>query len=177
MADFALYVLTADDPAPKDERLARCARHYSGTPGAWETVRAPGGKPFFLHTPGLHFSVSHSGSFWVCAMGDAPVGADVQEHRPCRRAALSRRFFHPDEDAYLSAGAYRDFFPVWCAKESFVKYTGEGIRRDFSSFSVVSGGALTDRTEGAALRRVALEAGYELCLCAAEIGAVRVVRL
>lgn len=177
MTDIALYVLSIDDPAPKEERLARCARFHTGTSGRWETARASGGKPFFLHAPGLHFSVSHSGAFWVCAMGEASVGADVQEHRPCRREALSRRFFHPDEDAYLSAGAYRDFFAVWCAKESFVKYTGDGIRRDFSSFSVVSGGRLAAGTENASLRHIALETGYSLCLCAAEIGVCRVIRL
>lgn len=43
--------------------------------------RAPGGKPYFPDRPGLCFSLSHSGPWALCALGDGPVGADVETVR------------------------------------------------------------------------------------------------
>ena len=54
-------------------------------------ARQAQGKPWFPAAPELHFSISHSGGRWVCAFADAPVGLDLQAHRPCRALALARR--------------------------------------------------------------------------------------
>ena len=35
------------------------------------------GKPYFEALP-VHFNVSHSGMLWVCMVGDAPCGIDIQ---------------------------------------------------------------------------------------------------
>ena len=40
--------------------------------------RAPRGKPYFPDRPELCFSLSHSGPWALCALGDGPVGADVE---------------------------------------------------------------------------------------------------
>ncbi len=45
------------------------------------------GKPFFPDRPELHFSLSHCKTAIACALAPAPVGVDVQEVRPLRRAA------------------------------------------------------------------------------------------
>ena len=50
--------------------------------------RAPGGKPYFPDRPELCFSLSHSGPWALCALGDGPVGADVETVRPRREALL-----------------------------------------------------------------------------------------
>ena len=71
------------------------------------------GKPAFADLPGLHFSISH-----------------------CRQEAITRRFFHPREQAWLTQ--YPEaFFSLWTAKESVVKWSGKGIGEDFSRFSVI----------------------------------------
>lgn len=88
--------------------------------------RFPHSKPRFV-PEGLSFSVSHSGEYWVCGIGAAPLGLDLQRHQPCRTQAIAKRFFHPSETAWLNGQGPDAFFQIWTAKESYVKYTGEGI--------------------------------------------------
>jgi 4'-phosphopantetheinyl transferase len=83
----------------------------------------------------------------MCAFGGEPVGLDLQQHQNCARERIAKRFFHPAENAFLQSSGYDAFFDVWAAKESFLKYTGEGMRRPLSGFSVVSGEALSSGTE------------------------------
>lgn len=124
---------------------------------------APRGKPYFLHAPQLHFSISHSGTYWVCAFAAQPVGFDLQQRRACDAASLARRFFHPGEAAYVDAGG--DFFAVWCAKESYVKFTGCGIDAGFGTFCTAVPGAQTVQLPDVFLQQIAVVDGYAACLC------------
>lgn len=89
----------------------------------------PSGKPYFETAPELFFSLSHSGEWALCALGDAPVGADVQqitEYLP----RVAKRCFSPEEAACLEAmlpGRERDtaFTRLWAARESQVKLLGD----------------------------------------------------
>jgi phosphopantetheinyl transferase len=45
------------------------------------------GKPFFPERPELHFNLSHCQTAVACALDASPLGVDVQELRPLRRAA------------------------------------------------------------------------------------------
>ena len=131
------------------------------------------GKPFFSGHPELQFSITHSGTWWLCAFSGQPVGLDVQLHQThLPPEKLSRRFFHPMEDAFLAGGEYRQFFDLWSAKESWVKFTGRGLYDGTESFSVVSAEGAFPAVEGAQLRLLPFEAGYSLCLCARQIGGI-----
>lgn len=150
--------------------LYQAAARYSGrSPGELGPLTAgPWGKPAFSLHPELHFSLTHSGVWWMCALSSRPVGLDLQLHRShSPPEVLSRRFFHPREDAFLAARDYRDFFDLWSAKESYVKFTGRGFYLDPAQFSVVSPEGAFPRVEGAALRLIPLSPGYSLCLCTA----------
>lgn len=91
-------------------------------------ARRPNGKPYFPSRPELHFSVSHSGSLALCALGEVPVGADVELVRP-RSKGLPRYALSGGEYAWFEAGGERweDFYTLWTLKEARVKCTGEGI--------------------------------------------------
>lgn len=91
-------------------------------------ARQPGGKPWFPSHPELHFSVSRSGTLAFCALGEAPVGADVELVRP-RSKGLPRYALSGGEYAWFEAGGERweDFYTLWTLKEARVKCTGEGI--------------------------------------------------
>ena len=124
------------------------------------------GKPFFPNLPDLHFSLTHSGNWWICAFGVRPLGLDLQIHRssvPPQR--LSSRFFHPDEDAWLTQRAYQPFFDLWSAKESWVKYTGTGFFQDPASFSVVDQSGVFPCRPGVFLQIIPFRPDYSLCLC------------
>ena len=97
------------------------------------------GKPEFQNHPELHFNLSHSGAWVLCALADCAVGCDVEQIRPLK-AAVAERFFAPQEMRILNAASASErellFFRLWTLKESFVKASGEGLHRPFSSFSV-----------------------------------------
>lgn len=95
-----------------------------------EIARTGTGKPYFPDRPDLQFSLSHSGGLSLCALGDTPVGADVELVRPrspgLPRYALSEREY----TWYESRGSrWEDFYNLWTLKEARVKCTGEGLFR------------------------------------------------
>lgn len=94
---------------------------------------SPLGKPFLKDQPHIHFSLSHSGPWAVCAIGNAPLGVDVEQPR-CTME-IARRFFRKDE---LPETEDKDFLlRLWTAKEAFVKAIGLGLTAPLDSFKVV----------------------------------------
>lgn len=93
-------------------------------------ARTERGKPYFPGYPHLHFSVSHSGSLSLCALGEAPLGADIERVRP-RSAGLPRYALSDREYAWFQSRGSRweDFYALWTLKEARAKCTGEGIFR------------------------------------------------
>ncbi len=118
------------------ELLLRYALGRLGIPALPEIRADENGKPRFIEG-GPCFSLSHSGSWALCAVADREVGADIQERRACKEA-LVRRFFAPDErDAVLRApDRDRAFTSVWARKESYAKALGLGLKLPMESFSV-----------------------------------------
>ena len=124
------------------------------------------GKPYFPFLPHLHFSVTHSGDWWMCGFGAQPLGIDLQIHRShTQPKQLSGRFFHPDEDSWLAQRDYQLFFDLWSAKESWVKYTGTGFFQDPESFSVVDQAGVFPSRPDAVLQIIPFQPNYSLCLC------------
>lgn len=88
------------------------------------------GKPYLPDIPGIHFSLSHSGSMAMCAIADSPVGCDIQELSSVRHSErIAQRFFTSAEYARITTAAdrTREFVRLWTLKESYVKYLGTGI--------------------------------------------------
>lgn len=95
------------------------------------------GKPYLPDYPECCFSLSHSRGYAALACDDEPVGADIQQILSQKQHAL--RFLHPDEQkSILSAeDKAEQFCRIWTMKEAYVKLTGEGMSRSFSSFDVL----------------------------------------
>lgn len=92
------------------------------------------GKPALDHEGlSIHFNLSHSGDFALCAVSLSPVGVDIEKSRPLHSLeALSKRFFCLSEHNYIMAQAelaHRQdaFFKIWTAKEAVLKGLGVGI--------------------------------------------------
>jgi 4'-phosphopantetheinyl transferase len=81
------------------------------------------GKPVLARQSEVHFSLSHSGPWAMCAISDRPVGVDVQQVRPVK-LSIARRF-HPQEREWLSRQTegeqQAEFFRLWTRKEAWVK--------------------------------------------------------
>ena len=102
------------------------------------------GKPFLPDHPNLHFSLSHSGKWAMCALGNHPVGCDV-EATGRGNEKLTKRFFHPEEQRALAMLApdtrpewQREFARIWTRKESWLKADGRGLSKPMESFSVIT---------------------------------------
>ena len=105
------------------------------------------GKPYIPNLPGVHCSITHSGDWWACALAAEEVGLDLQKigERDIQRnrkginpTRIAKRFYHPLECAWLADKEEEEFYRVWAYKESYVKYTGDGLRNGLDFFSVVS---------------------------------------
>lgn len=134
--------------------------------GTYRVMRDGFGKPFVEGNP-VHFNLSHSGRWCVCAVSDGPVGVDVQEHRIISRA-VARRFYSAEEFCRLDAldgEAYaREFFRIWSLKESYIKCIGKGLAHPLSSFTVPPASSNPSRIEGIPAKSYVIE-GYSLALC------------
>jgi 4'-phosphopantetheinyl transferase len=97
----------------------------------WAT--GPEGKPQLAGEPGIHFNLSHSGPWVLCAVHHGPVGIDVEEVRP-REPLCAERIMAPEELGpflRLPPLAALDYFHrLWTLKESLLKATGAGLGLD-----------------------------------------------
>ena len=104
--------------------------HFGYTPIIKKNAK---GKPRFENEP-LFFSVSHSEKKVVVAISQGEVGIDVQKIKT-KKLRIMERKYHTNEIVNISDD--EDFTLIWCAKESYGKYLGEGIsyeskKNDFS---------------------------------------------
>ena len=132
------------------------------------------GKPRLTGRDRPQFSLSHSGVWALCAVGDSPMGVDIE--LPRCTLSMARRFFHPAEAAFVqSLPPQRQpeaLCRLWVAKEAFLKAEGVGLHRPLSSFCVRltgEGAALEDSPFSAPYRLHEYCLGaYRVCLCTRE---------
>ena len=151
--------------------LLRHSLEEVGIPAARQQMTTgPYGKPC-LAGGAVEFSLSHSGSWAVCALDRAPVGVDVE--RPRCSMATARRFFAPAEVAALEAMpeyARPDaLLRLWTAKEAFSKAVGAGLTLGLHTFTVTltAQGATLSQQESPLpfrLEEYTLP-GHRICLC------------
>lgn len=138
-----------------------------------ELVRNAYGKPFLKDHEGLHFNVSHSGQWIVCAVGREPVGIDVEKMEAVDMD-IAKRFFHKTEfNALINRDAsarVSHFFDLWTLKESYIKAVGKGLHLPLDSFALeLLGGewapVVGESGETYYFRQYAIEEGYKLSVC------------
>lgn len=99
------------------------------------------GKPVYPEGD-VHFSLSHSGPYVFCTLGDTPLGADIQEPRPVR-LSMARRFC-PEEQAYLQALPDAEqteaLLRLWCRKEAWVKAESRERMLRLDEYNVLADG-------------------------------------
>lgn len=109
---------------------------------AYEISYTENGKPY-LTDPAyahVHFSLSHSGGRVCCAVGDVPLGIDIQKVRKTddctREKNIAKRFFASCEYEELETlqvdpkGFVREFHRIWSIKEAYVKLQGGRIAEE-----------------------------------------------
>ena len=102
------------------------------------------GKPHLKENSHIHFNVSHSGDWVICAISSKPVGVDVEQMKE-RNIDIAERFYAEEEYESLLAceNVSELFFKYWTLKESYVKAEGKGMSISFNSFAFHIGDEIT----------------------------------
>ena len=96
-------------------------------------------KPYLANISDIHFNISHSGNFVVCALSDKTVGIDIEQVKPVE-LKIAKRFFSAGEYEFIAAKADNKtlaFYKIWTMKESYVKWEGKGLSMPLKSFNVL----------------------------------------
>lgn len=145
----------------------------------YEVAYSEGGKPYLQDKSfGLQewqlpwFNLSHAGNYAVCAVSDKEIGIDIEKMRDNIKVTdLAKRFFSKEEQqAILDCPAEQKlelFTKIWTAKESYFKYTGEGLTRDLGMCSVdLKQGMITDNQTGVKCNcKTWVEENYFISIC------------
>ena len=153
---------TSDEIITESIRMFAADRAIS-LPDNIKIVRQEFKKPYTENVP-LFFSLSHSGDYTVCAVSSCCIGIDLQKvknNNRDRSEYIASNYFSLDEYLHLKENDFEDFFDIWTAKESVVKYTGEGITEEFNGFSVLNN---TDFV----IKEIPFIDGYKFVICTDE---------
>ena len=84
------------------------------------------GKP---RAEGVYFSLSHSGNYAVCAVGESDLGVDIEQPRK-NVLPTAKRFFTAEEYEKIAASDFpeEEFCALWVLKEACIKCSGAGLR-------------------------------------------------
>lgn len=139
------------------------------------------GKPELFGNSGVHFNVSHAGDYVAAVVADSSVGIDIEKKRSLRPGVIRKCCTEP-ERRWLEGQEDREaaFLRLWTAKESYVKWSGEGLTCPLDTVET----CLCDMENGArqpgiyrngAREPVRLwEYGgipdYHICICAGQTG-------
>jgi 4'-phosphopantetheinyl transferase len=134
------------------------------------------GKPFSSASSGLHFNISHSGDWAVCAVSALPVGVDIEMIQPIE-LSIAKDCFTENEYRTMTSFSKRTeqldyFYTIWTIKESYIKALGLGFSKSPDSFGVSIKNnkiRLTGNCErGYYFRQFNFDNSYRLCACGLE---------
>ena len=132
------------------------------------------GKPHIENLENLHFNISHSGHYVVCAVATSELGIDVERVRKVN-LRVAERFFSEKEIADLMAqpedNRMHYFITLWTIKESYLKAIGRGLTQHLNSFTIIKNGdsyLLTgnEEAQGYGIETHQLSHDYLMAVCA-----------
>lgn len=137
-----------------DVFVKHCYRHFADImnagdgeyPREVDIVREYGEKPHF-DKGDAKFSLSHSHGVIMLGISHSEIGVDIEKIRPVNFQKFS----------FMDADDERDFFRKWTERESYLKYTGAGLK-DFRCAI----------PEDAHFEHFDVFEGYDACVCAEE---------
>lgn len=99
------------------------------------------GKPLLRYYPEIHFSISHSGDYAICSIGEEEIGSDIERVRPGKER-VAEHFFAKEEFSWIQNAESSEekdarIFRIWTIKESFLKVTGLGMSLPLKDFTIV----------------------------------------
>lgn len=99
------------------------------------------GKPFFTLLPKVHYNISHSGKYVVCILSEQEIGIDIQMHKEANYERMLKKMVPAEriQEILQSPDKITLFFQEWVLREAYVKWTGEGLSRNFCTIPMEEG--------------------------------------
>lgn len=124
----------------------------------------------------IYFNVSHSGEWVLGVISDHPVGCDIQK-KVILSDRLVQRICSSEEKKDLETvmdeeARQKKLHMLWALKESYVKMTGEGLRRELSTISFTFSDPIRICCDGIRREekgRIFQKEDYVLALCGIEL--------
>mgnify|MGYP002521683211 FL=1 len=109
--------------------LCRALRERYGIAGQPRFGYGENGKPYLRDHPRIHFNLSHCRKGVICAMGDSPVGCDIEAIPGCLDPDLMEACFSAGEREWilLADDPRVAFARLWTRKEALLKLHGIGL--------------------------------------------------
>ena len=147
-----MILFFAEGKCDSDAFVKYCYSHYADIMGAAGIecprdvgiVREYGEKPRF-DREGVFFSLSHSHGVMMLGISHSEIGVDIEKIRPVNYEKFD----------FVDASDERDFFRKWTERESWLKFTGAGLK-DFRK----------PIAEDAHFEHFEAFEGYDACVCA-----------
>ena len=91
---------------------------------------SPDSKPY-VENLGIHFNISHSGDYVICAVSESEIGIDIEKIKEVKDG-LTEYICTEEEKNYIASckdkeKKQRRFFEIWTAKEAYFKFLGTGL--------------------------------------------------
>lgn len=120
--------------------LHQALREYGLEERMMEYDNGEQGKPYFRYYPDIFFSLSHSGDYAICSIGECEIGNDIEKIKN-GRLRVAERFFAKEELAWMKQAetpkeVEERMFRIWTMKESFLKVTGFGMSLALKDFTI-----------------------------------------
>lgn len=88
------------------------------------------GKPYFKNISNLHFSISHSSNWVICALSEYKCGVDIEKKEELH-LDIARCFYAENEYKMIMCVEEKQqkevFYDLWTLKESYIKKEGRGL--------------------------------------------------
>ena len=140
-------------------------------------VENPYGKPHIKGYRAIHYNISHSGDWVVCAISQSVIGIDIQKFEGMKFGIIEH-CFSKDERKYLfslgKAQQLISFYDMWTLKEAYIKAIGKGLFQQLSEFSVLKDGkdfrlfTKEPLNKKFFFKKYSIEKGYSLSVCSQE---------
>lgn len=95
-------------------------------------------KPFLRNHEDIHFNLSYSNYMVFGAIGNSPIGIDIEYIGSNVNLDISKHFFTEKENNNIlnSDSPSEEFFKYWTLKEAYLKYLGTGLQKSLDSFDL-----------------------------------------
>jgi 4'-phosphopantetheinyl transferase len=132
------------------------------------------GKPHIGNLQNVHFNISHSGNYVVCAVASTEIGIDVERVRKVNLRIAERFFSATEIQDLMKLGddeRMQYFITLWTIKESYLKAIGRGLTQHLNSFTIIKHNEsfqLTgnEEAEGYGIETHQLSHDYMMAICA-----------